>query len=361
MAKKISLSPEASAQLSAAERTQAQESRREGNKLYGKGRYREAIEKFRRSYELNHSQDLLYSIAVSYQQLESWEECVSQMELYLEKAPTGPKRDRAMNTRKNCEARIERDQELIIESKPKGAQVFVDDKRLGVVGTTPYRNFIHPGPHKVWVQMDGYEPFYQDIVVQRREPFRLNIQLKTAKAQGYIYVDCPIKEATVYIEGKNIGLTPFKEPLPYPQGHYQVVVKRDGYEKFNKQIELKKGRILRVEAKISPKLTPSTWRSPLGWTTMVLGGLSIGSGFVAGYFADQEYNDTDKFDELLGYQKLGFGLGGGMFAAGISLIVWDALRVEIPLEHRNPRYGQPISLPGQLSLSPGGFIYTFSF
>lgn len=125
---KVVLTPEAEAQLSAADKERAKTLKREATLLFRDGRYKEAIEKFRQAHEITQDVDLLYSIAVSYQQLEAWQECVNFMERYLEKAPVGPKRDRAENTRTSCDARIERDQQLIIDTDPPGAKVYLDDR-----------------------------------------------------------------------------------------------------------------------------------------------------------------------------------------------------------------------------------------
>jgi hypothetical protein len=346
---RVVLTPEAQQQLSAADRERASRLEQEANQLYGEGRYKEAIEKYRLSHEITGDPNLLYSIAVAYQQLEAWQECVSNMEKYLEKAPPGPKRDRAENTMKSCDARIVQDQRFTIESDPSGASVFLDTRERSM-GSTPVTTFVRPGKHTIWVELPGYEPVQQDVEVQTKEPFRLALTLQRIQNVGWLYVDCNIIDATVFIDGKNVGLTPFKEPLAYPAGRHQVVVDRDGFTRFDQHVGVDKGKIATVDAKMVPRFTPSTWRSPVGWTANVLGALSIAGGIVFWQLADKEYNDTQKFKDYAFYEKLGYGVGGGLLAVGTGLIIWDAVRDEVPAEQRNPSYGEPAKVPATASI-----------
>lgn len=366
---KVVLSPEAQVQLSEADRARADKLQGEGDALYGQGRYKEAIEKFREAFEISADPNLQYSIGMSHSQLEAWQECVLYMQRFLDKAQPGPKRDRAENTLKNCDARIERDQLLIIESDPPAARVFLDDRTKGVRGSTPFRNYVRPGTHKVWVELDGYETIEQTIEVQIKEPFRMNLALRANQNVGWLHVDSPIKGATVFIDGKNIGLTPLREPLAYPAGRHQIVVDRDGYNRFDQHVSVEKGKVTRVDAATARTEFQGSWRSGLGWTANVIGLLSIAGGVVAWQFADREFNDTQDFKDLAFYEKLGYGLGGGLMAAGTGLIIWDRVRDRIDDEHRNPDYGKPVKPPvgtpvptvGLAPMPGGGLFMSLGF
>ncbi len=369
---RVVLTPEAEAQLSAADKARADGLRREATDLFSNGRYKEAIEKFRQAFEINQDLEMLYSIAVSYQNLEAWQECVNFMERYLEKASVGPKRDRAENTRKSCEARIERDQQLIIETDPPGARVFIDDRARGVVGTTPFRNYMRPGAHKVWIELDGHEVVTQDIEVQKAEPFRMNVSLRRERNAGWLFVDSTVIQARVYIDGKNVGLTPFKQPLTFGAGLHQVVVERDGYTRYNQQVNVDKGRVKVVDAYIVRSDGANSWRTPVGWTLNVLGVLSIGGGITAWQLSEDKFNDTQEFKDLALYEKLGYGIGGGLLAAGTALVIWDAARDVVLDEHKNPDYQKPVQAPKDggaspdtdgfgLRVGPGGLTFSMSF
>lgn len=367
---KVVLTPEAAAQLSAADRQRAAQLKSEANKLFVDGRYKEAIDRFTRAYDINRDANLLYSVAVSYQNLERWQQCVDYMERYLETAPVGPKRDRAENTRISCDARIERDQQLIVSTTPPGAKIFIDDRAKGVVGQTgkdkAFTTYLRPGQHTVWLELDGYEPVEQVIEVQQKEPFRMAVALTKVKNVGWVFVDCTIKDARVYIAGKTVGLTPFDKPVAYPEGPLQIVVERDGYTRFSKEIQVRKGQVSTVDAYIVALQTPTTWRTPTGWTFNVIGALTIGGGIAAWLYADTLYSDTDDFEKFSLYEKIGYGVGGGLLAIGTSLVIWDKARGVIPEDERNPNYGKPVSAPSDVGpvgfgVSPRGITVGFTF
>lgn len=371
VAPKVVFTPEAKAQLSAADKARAEALKQEGNDRYKAGRYKEAIEKFQMAFDINEDGNLLYSIGISYQQLEAWQECVNQLERYLETAPVGAKRDRAENSRKSCDARIETDQQLIISSVPAGARIYVDDKSKGVQGQTPFRTDVRPGNHTIWLEKSGFEPVKREIQVQKREPFRLDVPLEPIKNQGWIFVDCSVIDARIFIDGKTEGLTPLHEPLSHKAGAHQIVVERDGYTRFAQHVMVKKGQVTTVDAYMTRTEHLNTWRTPIGWTMNVFGILAIGGGITAYLFADVidggKFNDTQEFEDLALYEKVGYGVGGGLLAIGTSFVIWDKVRDVIDDEDRNPRYGEPVKLPSKnaqapiIRVSPNGFSFGFAF
>ena len=88
----------------------------------------------------------------------------------------------------------------------------------------------------------------QTIEVQKKEPFRMNVSMRRIQNRGWLFVDSTIIDARVYINGKNVGLTPFQQPLPYEAKLHQIVVERDGYTRFTKQVMVTKGKVTKVDA-----------------------------------------------------------------------------------------------------------------
>lgn len=362
-APRVMLTPQAEADAAAARKAQSDALIAEARKLYGQGLYEQAIAKFSEAYTLSKDHQILYSMAVSHQQLRQWEQCVTVMEDFIAKSPPGPSPtlDRAKNTRDSCEARIETDQELSITTTPPGANVFVDNKNVGVKGQTPFKMTLRPGKHRIWIELDGYEPVMQDIEVQKREPFNMTVALTQRQDLGWLYVDATVKDATVFVDGQALGKTPFGPPRQFAAGPHQVIVEREGYTRFTSTPLIERGQLANVDAYMVQTATDSTWRTNLGVVSIVLGGLAIGGGVTAMVFADDEYNDTDDFETLAGLERLGYGVGGGLMAVGISLLVWDLSRDVIDPAHRNPEYGRPAPRPGasaapttRLMVGPGG-------
>jgi len=362
-AAKVMLTPQAEADAAKADAAKAKVLTREARKLYSRGLYEQAIAKFNEAYAIDRDPAVLYSVAVSHQQLRNWEQCVKSMEDFIAKTPPGPDPilDRARNTRDLCEARIERDQELIVETQPAGAKVYVDNKNDGAKGQTPFRMFLRPGKHRIWLELDGHETVMQDIEVQKREPYRLNASLKARQDLGWLFVDASVKGARVFVDGKSVGLTPFAVPQQFDAGPRQVVVERDGYTRISTSTTIERGQMAKVDAYMVRTESDSSWRTNLGITSIILGAVAIGGGVTAFVFAEDEYNDTDDFDRLAGLEALGYGVGGGLLAVGASLIVWDLSRDVILDAHRNSDYGKPVSAPGtpaapsaRIMVGPGG-------
>ena len=342
---KVVLTPEAKAQVSAVKRARAEGLVGEGTALYRNGLYAEAIDKFRTAYGLTEDVDLLYRIALCHQQLREWNQCVAVFERYLELAPNSPQRDRGRNTRDSCAARQLTDQRLSVTSTPSGASVYLENRKTGLRGQTPLNTAIAPGVHRVWVELDGYAPVMQDIEVQQGEPFNLNLVLKPRDDSGWLFVDASIREAKVFLDGEAIQLTPFVAPITVSAGPHQVIVERRGFTRITTQIDVQRARLTVVDAPLMLSDPPSTWRSSVGWTANVLGALSIAGGVVAWQFADDAYNDTAEFDTLAGYERMGYGVGGGLLALGLGLIIWDAVRAGVDPEDLNPAYGEQPPLP----------------
>jgi len=367
-APQVVLTPQAEADRDKADKAKSAELVKEARRMYSSGRYEQAIAKFEEAYRISKDAQILYSMAVSHQQLRDWETCVSVMEEFIAKTPPGPDPilDRARNTRDLCEARIESDQALSITTLPAGARVYVGNRNAGVKGQTPLTMTLRPGKHRVWIELDGYAPVMQDIEVQKREPFTLTVTLTERQDQGWLFVDATVKGAKVFVDGQQIGETPFGGPRQLDVGVHQVTVEREGYTRINASSLVEQGQLATVDAYMTQTDTDSGWRSNLGGAAVGLGALAVAGGVVAMVFANDEFNDTDEFETLAGWERLGYGVGGGLMAVGISLIVWDLSRDVIDPAHKNPAYGRPVQRPAaapttRLMVGPGGLGLGGSF
>ena len=199
------------------------------------------------------------------------------------------------------------------------------------------------------VELEGYEPMIADIEVRRNEVFRLKVALKKRVETGWLFVDANIRDAQVYVDGQALMLTPFVRPQPIGVGTHQIQVQRDGFSPFSTYVDIEPFLMQRVDAVMTRSENVSTWKSSVGWTATSLGILSIVGGAVSTHMANQHYNDTPKFDEWVGYETLGYGLGSSLLATGVGLLLWDAFGENILESDRNPHYGQPMETPDPLS------------
>ena len=308
--KPVVLTPTAEQDLTRVGVQQAQALRRDFVKLYKNGAYEAAARTLHQLHEMTDDYAVLFDLAITYQQLYQWDKCAGYMGRFLEEAPPSPKRDRAFNTKTTCELRGKGSQQLIIETEPPGANIYLSNRNTPIQGQTPFRAQRPAGADRVWIELPGYEPEIKDIEIRRDEPMRLRVILRKRVDLGWLYVDSNVLDAQVYLDGKAVQLTPFTEPISISAGWHQVKVQREGFEPFTKRINVDAFLMTRVDVPLARSTQVRTWRSTAGWLSAVVGLLGVAGGVTAMYFADREYNDTPLFDKYVGYQNLGYGLGG---------------------------------------------------
>jgi hypothetical protein len=71
--------------------------------------------------------------------------------------------------------------ELIIDSTPKQADVFVNQQR---VGATPLRLMVRAGSHVIRMEQNGYERWSQAVLVAADQRTRVNARLQRSSGRG---------------------------------------------------------------------------------------------------------------------------------------------------------------------------------
>jgi hypothetical protein len=312
---------------------------------YKNGLYETAARQFAQAFELSGDAKYLYDAAISFQQVQSWDQCIGYMGRYLELAPISPKRDRARNARDNCAARQNKSQQLSIETLPIGASVKLGNLQSPIVGTTPLRLDLPPGVQRVFIEKTGYESVIRDIELKKGTPLRLSVDLRELNAQGYLFVDSSISGATVFLNGQSKRLTPFDKAITLKTGLYQLHINRTGYQPWTRQIQIEALTVHHVPVRLNVVDRATTWRTPTGWVSQVLGALSMSGAYVAMKYANRQYRDTNDFERLAQIEKLGYGVGGGLMGIGISLIVADWISDPMTERDKNPAFGQAIPMP----------------
>ena len=249
--------------------------------LYRNGAYETAIKRFKEAYTLSEDDNVLFNIAISYQQLRDWERCIGFIDRYLETAAQSPRRDRAMNAKQSCSARRQSNQVLQIETSPPGAAIYLQNRKSPIQGYSPFKTRLPVGVQRVWIELAGYEREMRDIEIRRDEPFRLSVVLRKRTDPGWLYVDSTIRDAQVYLDGRALQLTPFPAPLSVSSGHHRLQVKRDGFTQISRQIKINPFLLTRIDAPLQRTSTLTTWRSTTGWVSTSLGILAIVGGALA--------------------------------------------------------------------------------
>jgi hypothetical protein len=161
--------PEPSAEQSATELKARADAAMDG------GAYADAITSYRASYELSRNPALLYNIGNAYERLGDYPRALAYLEQFALVAPIG------------LRARVPALPELIASVRGRLARVAVGCNVPGArvlvrgswQGTTPLTASIStmPGPARVEVVADGYQPFARDVVLSAGKETRFDAVL----------------------------------------------------------------------------------------------------------------------------------------------------------------------------------------
>ena len=159
-----------------------------------------------------------YTVEVGMDRYEVWSECV----------------DVVPNKTITLKATLQlRTGSIMIESVPTKARIYLDGKEAGVTPET-LRSIV-PGTHKVEIKMDGLEIWREivEIEADKESTLKAVLQLKP----GSINIKSEPTNATMYLDGKEIGTTPATITDLMP-GEYKLELKMDGYDVWGESINV---------------------------------------------------------------------------------------------------------------------------
>ncbi len=141
---------------------------------------------------------------------------------------------------------------LDVTSNIPGADIYIDDRSVGVQGKTPWRDEIKPGKHKVWVTKEGYDVFETEVDVIAGETHKISAQIEGDEA-GYINArGTGIDKYKIVVDGKVLCKRgPCIKPLS--PGKHRVSIRRSGYRSYNTKIDVQSKTEVTVRAKLAPK------------------------------------------------------------------------------------------------------------
>lgn len=112
---------------------------------------------------------------------------------------------------------------LSVTTRPEGANVYVDDRLLGV---TPFSSTLSIGAYELRLELDAYADYGQNIEIRAGEDRRVQVDLQREAADVIFRSNAP--GAEVFVDGERFG-QPVDEALPLDPGEREVVVRAPGY------------------------------------------------------------------------------------------------------------------------------------
>jgi hypothetical protein len=123
--------------------------------------------------------------------------------------------------------------EVIINSIPSNATVYLNDAE---VGKTPLDlKDIAEGTYNLRVTVPQYEPYQEQIEVKKGNTIKRDIVL--TKAKYYISISSNPSNAKVFIDGMEVGFTPY-ESTSITEGRHKIHLELDGYLPYETEVTI---------------------------------------------------------------------------------------------------------------------------
>lgn len=125
-----------------------------------------------------------------------------------------------------------------VVSSTVGAEVFVDGEPKGPVNQEI--KDLRPGQHIIEVRKEGFAPQVVEVQVVPGEQRLARVDLVPAAAvpkNASLRVVTPVPDAEVFIDGASVGKAPIERNDLQPGKHF-VVVRRQGYADFKREVNL---------------------------------------------------------------------------------------------------------------------------
>jgi len=139
--------------------------------------------------------------------------------------------------------------DLQITVLPTEGEVYLNEQFIGKSSLIkPLRiNNLLEGKHALRVLAGGYQKYEQDIRVQPRT--LQNVQVSLQSLPGSLRIESEPSEADVYINGQNMGKTPYNL-ASIAQGSYNVELKAENFELFKQTVKIQSGQLSELKPRM---------------------------------------------------------------------------------------------------------------
>ncbi|HYW43051.1 MAG TPA: PEGA domain-containing protein [Bryobacteraceae bacterium] len=165
--------------------------------------------------------------------------------------------------------------QILVESS-NGAEVYLDEKRIGVVpvaGSLTIPN-VSPGPHRVKVSLAGKRDFEQRLVAAAGETNRIRAVLTDRVGNVELYT---APGATVEVDGRKAGTADDTGSIlirALKVGPRKLRIFREGYNERTDEVEIDSGETLTITLDLDAAVRPAAPSGPL--PTFVLARTLVG-------------------------------------------------------------------------------------
>ena len=302
--------------------------------------WRTAIAEYERAYQLSPHADVLYNIAASYEQLGERRAAAGYYQRYLDDAPGAD--DRAAVAAKLLALR-DHPATIAIEA-PAGTAIVIDGRRAGAA---PLTVELRRGSHQIVGELATGRAA-RVIAVEYGEA--QTVRLTPSAGRGTLVVTSNAPRATVTIDGREVGTTPWTGVVE--AGSHSVIVAAPGFTTVERAVEVPADGTAQIQGALGRPIgyVEPTRRAPSGSHLVIESGSYLPRGYVGAIGAG--YRGTSQRFEAT--TSLTFSAGGGV-GWGLRLRGFAATGVVRPYAVAGLNYGSPSSafVGGGLLLATG--------
>lgn len=231
--------------------------------LFIRDQYDQAAAHFLDAFARKPFSAFLFNAAVSYEKAQKLDKAAEFFQKYLDREPGAPDAA-AVKTRidalrtilappampgttpapvtPTALPAIETKGLVVIDSKPQGATIYLDNKTNGVFAKTPWQGSLESKPVKLILEAKGFKPEERSISPRADKLLDVYIALSEEHFLGWVEIVSNVPGADVFIDRKDIGAigkTPFTGHLK--PGKHTVFLERIGFKPVQQEIDILPG------------------------------------------------------------------------------------------------------------------------
>lgn len=137
---------------------------------------------------------------------------------------------------------------VVVESEPQGATIYLDDRKKGPFGTTPWSGSFE-GTHKVIIEKRGFMVSESEVTGDPNKLFVLRAVLGKEDFLGWVEITSNVPGADIYIDNKDVGAiakTPHQQNIK--PGKHTFWITTEGYDEQKIEVEVTPGGTHEVKA-----------------------------------------------------------------------------------------------------------------
>jgi tetratricopeptide (TPR) repeat protein len=266
--------------------TKAQKAFDQAQADYLQGKFDEAAQGFQDAYAARPFPQFLYNVGASFHmkgkktsEIEAYQKAVEFYRRYLKEEPTASDKAKVERAIGVLEAEIKRLQDatttatpgeptagpsqeveqlgdvkvrglVVITSEPQNANIYLDDKKHGVFGVTPWSGTIE-GEHKIIIEKRGYMPVTSTIAADPSKLVQVITTLSQESYLGWVEIASNIPRSDVYIDDKSVGAvgqTPWSQQIK--PGKHTFWISAEGYSEYEETIDIAPGGTHAIKAQL---------------------------------------------------------------------------------------------------------------